>query len=175
MTADIPPISPQLTDDQIIDVRDTLLARGDITMLSVHDQNLFRDCDIALGVVRCPPEAREEARERLLRAVKPTALTQAPRDLNTKTLDTLDVSAELETGSRNIPRLTLIVGLNNEIQLKLDHIDDALRNLLANKLNEILTALPNTRVERVADIVVTRLRLELPELTEIVVEGASKD
>lgn len=57
----------QLTNDEIIDVRDALLAKGDVASLSVHDQNLYRDCDIALGVVRCRPETREEARLRLSR------------------------------------------------------------------------------------------------------------
>ena len=56
-----------LTNDEIIDVRDALLAKGDVASLSVHDQNLYRDCDIALGVVRCRPETREEARSRVSR------------------------------------------------------------------------------------------------------------
>lgn len=57
--------------DQIIDLRDTLLAKGDIGALSALDQNLFRDCDMALGVVRCKSEAREEARVRILRELRP--------------------------------------------------------------------------------------------------------
>ena len=59
----------QLTNDEIIDVRDALLAKGDVASLSVLDQNLYRDCDIALGVVRCRPETREEARSRVSRLV----------------------------------------------------------------------------------------------------------
>lgn len=58
-----------LTNDEIIDVRDALIAKGDIASLSVSDQNLHRDCDIALGVVRCKPETREEARARVSRVV----------------------------------------------------------------------------------------------------------
>jgi hypothetical protein len=57
--------------DQIIDLRNALLAKGDIGTLSALDQNLFRDCDIALGVVRCKSETREEARVRLLRELCP--------------------------------------------------------------------------------------------------------
>jgi hypothetical protein len=57
-----------LTNDEIIDVRDALLAKGDVATLSVADQNLHRDCDIALGIVRCKPETREEARARVTRA-----------------------------------------------------------------------------------------------------------
>jgi hypothetical protein len=56
--------------DQIIDLRDALLAKGDIGALSVLDQNLLRDCDIALGVVRCKSETREEARVRILRKLR---------------------------------------------------------------------------------------------------------
>jgi hypothetical protein len=59
--------------DEIIDLRDGLLARGDIGALSVYDQNLFRDCDIALGVVRCQPETREKARTRVLRGIRSSA------------------------------------------------------------------------------------------------------
>ena len=59
----------QLTNDEIIDVRDALLAKGDVASLSVLDQNLYRDCDIALGLVRCKPETREEARARVSRMV----------------------------------------------------------------------------------------------------------
>lgn len=61
---------PQLTDDEIISVRDALLAKGDIGSLSIHDQNLFRDCDIALGVVRCQPQTRVEARARVSRDIR---------------------------------------------------------------------------------------------------------
>lgn len=35
----------RLSDDEIVDVRDELLAKGDIGTLSVHDQDLFRDSD----------------------------------------------------------------------------------------------------------------------------------
>lgn len=56
--------------NQIIDLRDTLLAKGDIGTLSISDQHLFRDCDIALGLVRCKPEARGEAKIRVLRALR---------------------------------------------------------------------------------------------------------
>jgi hypothetical protein len=59
----------QLTSDEIIGIRDALLVKGAIATLAVHDQNLFRDCDIALGVVRCQPETREEAKVRILRMV----------------------------------------------------------------------------------------------------------
>ena len=41
-----------------------------VASLSVHDQNLFRDCDIALGDVRCKPETREEARARVSRQIQ---------------------------------------------------------------------------------------------------------
>ena len=58
-----------MTNDEIIDVRDALLAKGDIASLSVADQNLYRDCDIALGVVRSKPETRQEARVRIARVV----------------------------------------------------------------------------------------------------------
>jgi hypothetical protein len=60
----------ELTNDEIIDVREALLAKGDLPSLSVHDQNLFRDCDIALGVVRCGTEARKEARNRIAHSIK---------------------------------------------------------------------------------------------------------
>lgn len=66
-----------LTNDEIIDVRDALIAKGDLASLSVHDQNLYRDCDIALGVVRCTPATREEARAR----VSSTAPAAAATDL----------------------------------------------------------------------------------------------
>ena len=59
----------QLNNDEIIDVRDALRAKGDVASLSVPDQNLYRDCDIALGIVRCRPETREEARSRVSRLV----------------------------------------------------------------------------------------------------------
>lgn len=64
-----PTATLMLTNDEIIEVRDTLIAKGDIAALSVLDQNLYRDCDIALGVVRCKPETREEARARVSRMV----------------------------------------------------------------------------------------------------------
>lgn len=64
----------QLTNDEIIDVRDGLLAKGDAPSLSVHDQNLLRDCDIALGLVRCKPETREEAVGRVSRSVHAAAV-----------------------------------------------------------------------------------------------------
>ena len=64
-----PTATLMLTNDEIIEVRDTLIAKGDIAALSVSDQNLYRDCDIALGVVRCKPETREEARARVSRMV----------------------------------------------------------------------------------------------------------
>lgn len=59
-----------MTNDEIIEVRDGLLAKGDLPSLSVHDQNLLRDCDIVLGLVRCQPSTREEARIRVARAVR---------------------------------------------------------------------------------------------------------
>jgi hypothetical protein len=65
--------TPAPTDedrDQIINLRDALLAKGDIGALSILDQDLFRDCDIALGVVRCKSETREEARVRILRELR---------------------------------------------------------------------------------------------------------
>lgn len=76
----VTPCPYRMTDDEIIDVRDVLLARGDIASLSVHDQDLFRDCDIALGVVRCPPQSREEARVRISRVknVAPQGEATAP-------------------------------------------------------------------------------------------------
>ena len=52
--------------DQIIDLRDALIARGNIGELSMPDQDLFQDCNIALGLVRCEPQARDEARIRVL-------------------------------------------------------------------------------------------------------------
>lgn len=63
----------QLTNDEIIDVRDALLAghgKDHVASLSVSDQNLFRDCEIALGLVRCKPETREEARSRVTRQMR---------------------------------------------------------------------------------------------------------
>lgn len=62
--------------DQIIDLYDALLAKGAIGTLSVLDQNLFRDCAIALGVVRCEPRTREEVRVRILRELH----SKAPRN-----------------------------------------------------------------------------------------------
>lgn len=56
--------------DQIIDLRDALIARGKISELSMPDQDLFRDCNIALGLVRCEPQARDEARIRVLCAIR---------------------------------------------------------------------------------------------------------
>jgi len=69
LIAHIEAVSPRLWEDpdMIIEVRDTLLAKSSST-LSVPDQNLLRDCDIALGVVRRIPKEREEARTRVLRA-----------------------------------------------------------------------------------------------------------
>lgn len=60
-------MSNQLTNDEIIDVRDGIILKSE--PLSVFDQNLLRDCDIALGLVRCKPETREEARARVTRMV----------------------------------------------------------------------------------------------------------
>lgn len=54
---------------RIIDLRDALIARGKISELSMPDQDLFRDCNIALGLVRCEPQARDEARIRVLCAI----------------------------------------------------------------------------------------------------------
>jgi len=56
--------------DQIIDLRDTLIARSAIAELSVSDQALFRDCNLALGLVRCEPQTRDEARIRALCAIR---------------------------------------------------------------------------------------------------------
>lgn len=53
-----------MTDDEIIDIRDRLLSIEDRNAL---DQNILRDCDIALRVVRCSDTAVAEARERLYR------------------------------------------------------------------------------------------------------------
>jgi hypothetical protein len=61
----------RLTHDEIVEVRDSLLAKGEVGALSVQDQDLLRDCDIALGVVRCAPEWREMARARILLAISP--------------------------------------------------------------------------------------------------------
>jgi hypothetical protein len=65
---------PKLSDAEIIDVRNGLLAKveaaGGVTALSIHDQNLYDACNIALGValgVVSMPESREEARERVSR------------------------------------------------------------------------------------------------------------
>lgn len=56
-----------LTNEEIIaGVMLGLVAKGE---LSVHDQNLYRDCEIAVGLVQCRPETREEARARVTRAV----------------------------------------------------------------------------------------------------------
>lgn len=60
---------PLLTNNEIIDVRDALLAHGAIATLTVFDQNLVRDCEIALGLVPCKPERRGEARGRVTRMV----------------------------------------------------------------------------------------------------------
>lgn len=60
----------RLTDDELIDVRDPLVAKRDGGgALTVLEQNILRDCDIALGTVRCEPEVRERARYRVARAV----------------------------------------------------------------------------------------------------------
>jgi hypothetical protein len=68
-----------LSNDEIIELRSMLLDRGAVAPLSVHDQNLYRDCDIALGIVRCKPETREEARARLSRQLQqPAPFTQCP-------------------------------------------------------------------------------------------------
>lgn len=56
-----------LTNDEIIEVRDALLAKGEVSSLSVPDQNLYRDCEIALGCLRCEPTTRQEARARVSR------------------------------------------------------------------------------------------------------------
>lgn len=58
-----------MTDDEIIDVRDALILKSDDEPLSVREQNMLRDCDIALGLVRCQPETREEARTRVSKMV----------------------------------------------------------------------------------------------------------
>lgn len=61
-----------MTNDEIIDVRDNLLAKSSYEGLDIIEQNLLRDCDIALGLVRCEPKTREEARVRVARmAVRP--------------------------------------------------------------------------------------------------------
>lgn len=70
----------------------------------------------------------------------------------------------------HIPRLTLIIDLHKEIRLKLDHFDDALCDLLKGKLNEILTALSNASAKQIVAAIVDRLRKELPDLMEVVVE-----
>ena len=56
--------------NQIIDLRDALIARSAIGELSMSDQSLFRDCNIALGLVRGEPQTRDEARIRVLRAIR---------------------------------------------------------------------------------------------------------
>lgn len=56
-----------LTNDEIVDLRDALLAHGPVATLTVFDQNLLRDCEIALGMVQCSPESREQARWRATR------------------------------------------------------------------------------------------------------------
>ena len=64
------PESKLLTNEKIIaGVMVGLVAKGDVTTLSVHDQNLYRDCEITVGLVQCKPETREEARARVTRAV----------------------------------------------------------------------------------------------------------
>lgn len=59
--------------DQLIDLRDALVAKGPLSTLSVLDQNLFRDCTIALGLVRSKPETREKAKIRTLREIRSSA------------------------------------------------------------------------------------------------------
>lgn len=51
--------------DDIVSVRDGLVLKSENSSLSVHEQNVLRDCDIALGLVRCKPETRDEARARV--------------------------------------------------------------------------------------------------------------
>jgi hypothetical protein len=55
--------------DRIIELRDKLLSKGNIRALPLTEQNLFHSCNIALGVVRCEPETRREARIRILRVL----------------------------------------------------------------------------------------------------------
>ncbi len=56
-----------LTNDEIIEVRDALLHKEHAAPLTALEKNLLRDCDIALGLARCSPESREEARWRATR------------------------------------------------------------------------------------------------------------
>lgn len=63
-------VSKLLTDEEIIaGVMLGLVAKGDVATLSVSDQNLYRDCEIAVGLVRCQQETSDEARARVTRAV----------------------------------------------------------------------------------------------------------
>jgi hypothetical protein len=55
----------ECSHDDIIDVRDALILKRDKVSLSVLEQNLLRDCDIALGLERCDKRVRDEARERV--------------------------------------------------------------------------------------------------------------
>ena len=54
-----------MTDNEITDWRDNLITKSNYEPLSVTEQNLLRDSDIALGIVQCDPETREEARRRV--------------------------------------------------------------------------------------------------------------
>jgi hypothetical protein len=62
------PVAP-LTNDEVIEVRDGLLA---IPEPNVSQLNILRDCDIALGLVRCRPETCLRACARVYRATRTT-------------------------------------------------------------------------------------------------------
>lgn len=57
----------EITDDEIIDIRDALVSASAVRALTVLESNILRDCDIALRVVRCKDETAKKARDRLIR------------------------------------------------------------------------------------------------------------
>lgn len=60
------PVAP-LTNDDLIEIRDGMLA---ISEPSVSQQNILRDCDIALRVVRCSPVTAIWANQRVYRTTR---------------------------------------------------------------------------------------------------------
>lgn len=57
----------EITDDEIIDIRDAMVSASAVRALTVLESNILRDCDIALRVVRCKDDTAKEARDRLVR------------------------------------------------------------------------------------------------------------
>lgn len=53
-----------MTSAKIIEVYEDLTFKKQREPLTVDEQNLLHDCEIALGMAECEPELRKEARER---------------------------------------------------------------------------------------------------------------